>query len=236
MSYCAATMFTAPNRRALLWKWLRRSTTARLCGKKPTTLTPTRKIPRVSAAWMGMSISGDVTAPVIMRIVETPKITSCSARTESMYSGKIVLVRYSNPYSYRGFKALTAQREGAAAMLVYSDPAEDGYKKGTSFPKDHGGRRATFSAAPSPTTSSFRAIPLRQVGPAVPGAKRIPVRQAVSLPKIMALPLSPGKTQSRCLKTWAAPSRRDWQGGLPFEYHLGGEQPVSISTSRWTTP
>ena len=49
--------------------------------------------------------------------------------------GKIVIVRYSNPYSYRGFKALTAEREGAAAMIVYSDPAEDGYGQGAVYPE-----------------------------------------------------------------------------------------------------
>ena len=44
--------------------------------------------------------------------------------------GKIALVRYSVPYSYRGFKALTAQQRGAAGILIYSDPADDGYAKG----------------------------------------------------------------------------------------------------------
>jgi len=52
--------------------------------------------------------------------------------------GKIVIVRYSNPYSYRGFKALTAERRGAAAMLILLRPAEDGYKKARSFPTDPG--------------------------------------------------------------------------------------------------
>src|SRR5204863_467323 len=48
--------------------------------------------------------------------------------------GKIALVRYSVPYSYRGFKALTAQRRGLAGILIYSDPADDGYGKGKTYP------------------------------------------------------------------------------------------------------
>ena len=48
--------------------------------------------------------------------------------------GKIVLVRYSVPYSYRGFKALTAEQHGAAGILIYSDPADDGFKKGATYP------------------------------------------------------------------------------------------------------
>ena len=45
-------------------------------------------------------------------------------------TGKIALVRYSVPYSYRGFKALTAQQRGLAGILIYSDPADDGYRQG----------------------------------------------------------------------------------------------------------
>ena len=49
--------------------------------------------------------------------------------------GKIVLVRYSVPYSYRGFKALTAQTRGAAGILMFSDPALDGGVKGKIYPE-----------------------------------------------------------------------------------------------------
>ena len=39
------------------------------------------------------------------------------------------------PYSYRGFKALTAERRGAAGLLIYSDPADDGAGKGSVYPQ-----------------------------------------------------------------------------------------------------
>jgi hypothetical protein len=39
------------------------------------------------------------------------------------------------PYSYRGFKALTAEQRGAAGILIYSDPTDDGFKKGPTYPK-----------------------------------------------------------------------------------------------------
>ena len=61
--------------------------------------------------------------------------------------GKIVLVRYSVPYSYRGFKALTAERRGAAGILIYSDPAEDGITKGPVYPDGPWGTRAISSLA-----------------------------------------------------------------------------------------
>ena len=88
------------------------------------------KNPAISGAWLGMSISGEVTAPVVYAHSGNPEDYDLLRKNGISVKGKIVLVRYSNPYSYRGFKALTAQREGAAAILIYSDPAEDGYQKG----------------------------------------------------------------------------------------------------------
>src|SRR5581483_9887109 len=78
--------------------------------------------PAISGAWLGMSISGEVTAPVVYAHSGNPEDYDLLRNNGISVKGKIVLVRYSNPYSYRGFKALTAEREGAAAMLVYSDP------------------------------------------------------------------------------------------------------------------
>ncbi len=84
---------------------------------------PDSKNPAISGAWIGMSISGEVTAPVVYAHSGNPEDYDLLRKNGISVKGKIVLVRYSNPYSYRGFKALTAQREGAAAMLIYSDPA-----------------------------------------------------------------------------------------------------------------
>ena len=66
--------------------------------------------------------------------------------------GKIVVVRYSNPYSYRGFKALTAEREGAAAMIVYSDPAEDGAARGPEYPQGPWGPASHLQRGGMPTS------------------------------------------------------------------------------------
>jgi N-acetylated-alpha-linked acidic dipeptidase len=100
----------------------------------PLDADPDSKNPQISAAWSGMSISGDVTAPVVYAHSGNPQDYALLRQHGIDVKGKIVLVRYSNPYSYRGFKALTAQQQGAAAILIYSDPAEDGYKKGKVVP------------------------------------------------------------------------------------------------------
>src|SRR5215831_8001214 len=180
--------------------------------------------PAISSAWLGMSISGEVTAPVVYAHSGNPEDYDLLRKNGIDVKGKIVLVRYSNPYSYRGFKALIAQREGAAAMLVYSDPQEDGYKKGKVVPDgpwgpeyhiQRGAITYDFMVPGDPQTPGWASIP---------GANRIPIEKAVSAPKIMALPLS-WHDAKPLLENMDGPlAPKDWQGGLPFEYHVGGER------------
>ena len=80
------------------------------------------------------SASGDVTAPVVYAGNGTPDDYDWLSAQGIDVRGKIALVRYSVPYSYRGFKALTAQQRGAAGLLIYSDPADDGAAKGKVYP------------------------------------------------------------------------------------------------------
>src|SRR6266403_1397309 len=92
----------------------------------PYDVDPDTKNPAVFGSYFGFSASGDVTAEVVYAHSGNPEDYEILRKNGISVKGKIVLVRYSNPYSYRGFKALTAEREGAAALLIYSDPAEDG--------------------------------------------------------------------------------------------------------------
>jgi N-acetylated-alpha-linked acidic dipeptidase len=189
---------------------------------------PDTKDPAVSLAWMGMSLSGEITAPVVYAHSGNPADYELLRKNGIDVKGKIVLVRYSNPYSYRGFKALTAQKEGAAAILIYSDPAEDGDKKGKVFPEgpwgpenhiQHGAITYDFMVPGDPLTPGWASVP---------GAKRIPVADAVSLPKIMSLPLSWHDARPLLENMGGPVAPDDWQGGLPFPYHLGGEARVHL--------
>jgi len=185
--------------------------------------------PAISGAWLGMSISGEVTAPVIYAHSGNPEDYDLLRKNGIGVKGKIVLVRYSNPYSYRGFKALTAEREGAAAMLVYSDPQEDGYKKGKVDPDGPWGPEYHIQRGAITYDFIVPGDPQTPGWASVPGAKRIPIEQAMSAPKIMALPLS-WHDAKPLLENLAGPEAprnwqgEDWQGGLGFPYHLGSDK------------
>jgi N-acetylated-alpha-linked acidic dipeptidase len=185
---------------------------------------PDTKNPKVSSAYLGYSASGEVTAPVVYAHSGNPEDYDYLRKQGTDVRGKIVLVRYSNPYSYRGFKALTAQREGAAAILIYSDPAEDGYSQGKVFPDGPWGPESHIQRGAITYDFIEPGDPLTPGWASVPGAKRIAPSEAVSLPKIMAVPLS-WHDAKPLLENLDGPVAPDsWQGGLPLKYRLGGKR------------
>jgi len=185
---------------------------------------PDTKNPDVSGAYLGYSASGDVTAPVVYAHSGNPEDYELLRKQGIDVRGKIALVRYSNPYSYRGFKAYTAQKLGVAALLIYSDPAEDGYAKGKVFPNgpwgptshiQRGAITYDFIEPGDPTTPGWASVS---------GAKHISADDAVSMPHVIAVPLS-WRDAEPILKNIGGPAApKDWQGALPFTYHLGGSQ------------
>jgi N-acetylated-alpha-linked acidic dipeptidase len=200
---------------------------------------PDMKNKSISSAWSGMSASGEVTAPLVYAHSGNPEDYELLRKQGIDVKGKVVLVRYSNPYSYRGFKALTAEREGAAAILIYSDPAEDGYKKGQVVPKGPWGPEYHIQRGAITYDFMVPGDPLTPGWASVPGAKRIPVEQAVSIPKIMALPLSWHDAKPLLAQMDGPVAPDDWQGGLPIKYHLGGNRVhvhVKIEMNNSTQP
>ena len=180
------------------------------------------KNPEVSSAWIGFSTSGDITAPVVYAHSGNPEDYEVLRQHGIDVKGKIVIVRYSNPYSYRGFKALTAERMGAAALLIYSDPAEDGYKRGKVFPDGPWGPESHIQRGAITYDFMVPGDPLTPGWASLPGAKRIPESEAVSLPHIVALPLSWHDAQPLLENMDGPVAPKDWQGSLPITYRLGG--------------
>jgi N-acetylated-alpha-linked acidic dipeptidase len=190
--------------------------------EQPDEVDPDTRNPEIASAWIGFSSSGEVTAPVVYAHSGNPEDYELLRENGIDVKGKIVLVRYSNPYSYRGFKALTAQRMGAAALLIYSDPAEDGYKKGKVFPDGPWGPESHIQRGAITYDFMVPGDPLTPGWASLPGAKRIPQNEAVSLPHIVALPLSWHDAKPLLENMDGPVAPKDWQGGLPITYRLAG--------------
>src|SRR6266852_2088193 len=201
----------------------------------PYDADPDTKNPAVSGSYFGFSASGDVTAEVVYAHSGNPEDYELLRKNGISVKGKIVLVRYSNPYSYRGFKALTAEREGAAALLIYSDPAEDGWTRGKVFPEGPWGPESHIQRGAITYDYIVPGDPTTPGWASVAGAKHIAPEEARSLPKIMGLPLS-WRDAKPLLENMNGPEApKDWQGALPITYRFTGGVKVHVKVDMDTS-
>jgi len=201
----------------------------------PYDVDPDTKNPAVSGSYFGFSASGDVTAEVVYGHSGNPEDYELLRKNGISVKGKIVLVRYSNPYSYRGFKALTAEREGAAALLIYSDPAEDGWTRGKVFPDGPWGPESHIQRGAITYDYIVPGDPTTPGWASVAGAKHIAPEEARSLPKIVGLPLS-WRDAKPLLENMNGPEApKNWQGALPITYRLTGALKVHVKVDMDTS-
>ena len=170
----------------------------------------------------GYALSGEVTAEVVYANSGSPEDFATLERMGVEVRGRIVLMRYSEPYSYRGYKVFMAESRGAAAALVYSDPQDDGYTRGEVYPGGPWGPMShvqwgailyDWFGPGEPFTFHWTK---RKDGVWVEGRERD--RQ---LPRIPSMPLSPGNAAVILEQLRGPVAPAGWQGGLPFTYHIG---------------
>jgi N-acetylated-alpha-linked acidic dipeptidase len=178
--------------------------------------------PRVVTPFNVMSPSGDVEAEVVYANYATPDDFKKLEQLKVDVRGKIILARYGQ--NFRGVKALVAQEHGAAGLIIYSDPADDGWRRGDKYPDGpwrptNGVQRGSigfmFEFPGDPTTPGIASVP------SLPDSKRTPPQQSAQLPKIPTTPLSYGDAWPILEHLAGSDSPREWQGALPFTYHVG---------------
>jgi len=141
--------------------------------------------------------------------------------------GAVVLARYGK--AHRAVKVATAQARGARGILIYSDPADDGFHKGEPLPK--GPWRGAFLLQRGNAKLSwfFHGDPLTPGKPAVAGADRLRPEDAPTLPRIPAVALSWNAARP-LLEGLSRKAPEGFQGGLDFAYGTGpGPARVALS-------
>ena len=88
---------------------------------------------------------------------------------------KIVLVRYGE--LFRGLKVWNAQKRGAKGILIFSDPADDGFAKGDVYPNGRFRPGSAIQRGSVQFLSLGPGDPSTPFGPSVKGAKRLPLRR-----------------------------------------------------------
>lgn len=163
----------------------------------------------------GYSGAGDVSGEVVY---VNYGLIEDYARLDSLgvsVRGKVAIARYGR--SFRGIKAREAERNGATALLLYSDPADDGYVRGDPYPEGPMRpatavqRGSVMNGAGDPTTPGWASVR---------GARRLPLDSA-PVPRIPVIPLSWSNAAELLRDVRGTSVPQQWQGGLPFRYHIG---------------
>lgn len=129
--------------------------------------------------------------------------------------GRVALARYGR--SFRGIKAREAERRGAAGLILYSDPQDDGYFVGDVYPD---GPMRPSGAVQRGTVMNENGDPTTPGVASLPGVSRVP-EDSLPIPRIPVVPISSGNAARILARLGGASVPQDWQGVLPFRYHTG---------------
>jgi len=184
-------------------------------------------------AFNGYGAAGDVSGEVVY---VNYGLIEDYAQLDSMgisVKGKIAIARYGR--SFRGIKAREAEKHGALGLLIYSDPADDGYVRGDVYPKGpmrppHGIQRGSvMNPNGDPSTPGYGSTA---------NAKRIRESE-MEIPRIPVLPISYGNATELLRGLGGNGIPQPWQGGLPFRYHVGPgpvQARIAVTTDATTNP
>ena len=190
---------------------------------------PFSKDPSLWKGWNAFSGTGDVTAEVVYANYGRKEDFETLKELGIEIKGKIVLAKYGG--NFRGFKAKFAEANGAAGLIIYTDPKDSGYTKGLVYPEGPYYNKSTIQRG-SLLTEDFTGDPLTPFEPALPldgkkKIKRLDPKQT-QLHTIPVTPIGYGEASKILgqMKGKAVP--QSWQGGLPFTYRLEGGNALTI--------
>jgi N-acetylated-alpha-linked acidic dipeptidase len=183
---------------------------------------PFQDDPRVVMPFNGSSGSGDVTGTAVYANYCRLEDFDQLAAMHIDLHGKIVLCRYGS--NFRGVKVYIAELRGAAGVLIYSDPQDDGYFKGDVYPN------GPWRPETAVQRGSVQNLPRYSGDPETPGvastldlpdAARISNEKSGNQPHIISIPLSYHDASPILQALKGASVPQGWQGALPFHYHVG---------------
>ena len=185
--------------------------------------------PLLWKGWNAFSGSGDITAEVVYANYGRKEDFEALKSLGVDVNGKIVLARYGA--NFRGFKAKFAEANGAAGLIIFTDPKDSGYTKGLVYPDGPYYNESTIQRG-SLLTTDFTGDPLTPFEPALPldgkkKIKRLDPKDA-QLHTIPVTPIGYGEAEKILMQMKGKAVPQSWQGGLPFTYRLEGGSSLTI--------
>ncbi|MGH7477411.1 MAG: transferrin receptor-like dimerization domain-containing protein [Longimicrobiales bacterium] len=165
------------------------------------------------------SPDGAVTGELVYVNYGTPEDYEVLDSLGIAVSGRIVIARYGR--SWRGIKPKVAAEHGAIGTILYSDPRDDGYWVGDTYPEGPmrpwtGVQRGSVMDMPT-----YPGDPLSPGWASEDGARKLDPAEVTTFSPIPVLPISYGDALPllRNLRGPVAPP--EWRGALPITYHIG---------------
>ena len=190
---------------------------------------PFSEDPELWKGWNAFSGSGDVTAEVVYANYGRKQDFEQLKELGVEVKGKIVIARYGG--NFRGYKAKFAEANGAAGLIIYTDPKDSGFTRGLVYPEGPFYNSSTIQRG-SLLTTDFTGDPLTPFEPALPldgkkKIKRLDPKDA-QLHTIPVTPIGYGEAQKILGQMKGNPVPSSWQGGLPFTYRLEGGSSLTV--------
>jgi N-acetylated-alpha-linked acidic dipeptidase len=190
----------------------------RLSNKEPA-FAWHRDFEDVVVAYNAYSPSGDVSGEVVYANYGLPEDYAELERLGVDVRGKIVLVRYGR--SFRGVKAQQAELRGAAGLLIYSDPEDDGFVRGPVYPQGPWRPADSFQRGSIQYIFNYPGDPLTPGAASVPGTRRLDPEDAGNVPRIPTTPITYGDAQPLLEGLSGPAAPESFRGGLPITYRVG---------------
>lgn len=172
---------------------------------------------------------GDVTGELVFVNYGLPADYEVLNKMGIDVKGKIVIAKYGR--SWRGTKPKVAAEHGAIGCIIYSDPIDDGYMAGDVYPKGAFKNEYAVQRGSVMDMVIYPGDPLTPGVGAVKDAKRLDRKDAKTILTIPVLPIGYHDAEPLLRSLSGQNVPREWQGGLPFAYHMGpGAAVVHLKT------
>jgi N-acetylated-alpha-linked acidic dipeptidase len=162
---------------------------------------------------------GDVTAELVYVNQGMPDDYKELERRNLSVKGRIVIARYGG--GWRGLKPKLAYEHGAVGCLIYSDPRDDGYSAGDTYPRGGYRPRDAVQRGSVQDLTLYSGDPLTPGAGSTPGVKRLALKDAGTILKIPLLPIAYADAEPLLAALGGAVAPATWRGALPLTYHLG---------------
>ena len=185
--------------------------------------------------FLAYSPGGTVTAKLVYANYGRPQDFDTLKELGVSVYGTIVIMRYGE--CFRGLKVMNAEARGAVGTIIYTDPMEDGFRRGPVYPNGPWRPPSSVQRGSVQFNSKCAGDPWRLyfTNQGLPSPCGYNASELV--PSHPALPISYEDAQP-LLESIGGPQGPDvFQGGLDFNYTVGpSEYYVTLSTYNQNTP